>query len=150
MNPATPEMLSLASDLVAYETSRSRSHTGSAPMAFEVIEKLRPRLSDMMGAGGFRGLLSRALVRANGEVPWLLAVHVKGDGSLEGYEGPRSQIEPRKFVEGAVVVLSQALQLLVGLIGASLTSRLIGEIWPECHSIIWISGREEAPNVGAR
>jgi hypothetical protein len=150
MYRATPEMRSLAMDLVAYETCRDPSLEAIAPAAFEVIEKLRPRMVSMMGAGGFRGLVSRALVRANGEVPWLLVVHVKADGSLEGFEGSRSKIDSREFVEGAVVVLSQVLELLVGLIGASLTSRLVGEIWPECHSIIWISGGGETQSARAR
>ena len=84
-----------------------------------------------MGNGGFRALLSRALALANAEVPWLRAVHVKADGTLEGLEALHAQLDPAEFLEGRVVLLAQLLGLLVAFIGPSLTLRLVGEIWPQ-------------------
>ena len=70
--------------LIAYETTGNKSLKTKIPMAFLVDERLRPHLATLMGRVGFRALLSRALVLANADVPWLGAVHVKTDGSLEG------------------------------------------------------------------
>jgi hypothetical protein len=84
-----------------------------------------------MGNGGFRALLARALALAGAEVAWLRAVHVKADGTLEGLEALHAQLKPADFLEGRVVLLAQLLGLLVAFIGPSLTSRLMGEVWPQ-------------------
>ncbi len=82
-----------------------------------------------MGNVGFRALLSRALALANAEVPWLCAVHVKSDGSLEGLDELEAQVHPQEIFEGRVVLLAQLLGLLVALIGENLTLRLVREAW---------------------
>ena len=83
-----------------------------------------------MGSAGFRALLSRSLALANAEVPWLRAVHVKSDGSLEGLDELEAQIGADDFFEGRVVVLAQLLGLLAAFIGENLTLQLMGEVWP--------------------
>jgi hypothetical protein len=71
-----------------------------------------------MGNTGFHALLSRALALANAEVPWLRAVHVKADGSLEGLDEPGKRKWTRKEIaEGALFLLAQLLGLLVAFIG---------------------------------
>ena len=77
-------MREFAERLIAYETRGNNSSETKPLAAFLVDEKLRRHLATLMGSLGFRALLSRALVLANAEVPWLRAVHVKTDGSLEG------------------------------------------------------------------
>jgi len=84
-----------------------------------------------MGNGGFRALLSRALVLAGAEVPWLRAVRVSADGTLEGLEKPAAGLNPAEFHQGRVVFLAQLLGLLVAFIGPGLTLRLLCEIWPQ-------------------
>jgi hypothetical protein len=96
-----------------------------------VTDRLRPHLATLMGIGGFRALLARALVLASAEVSWLRAVQVNADGTLEGLAAPHARLEPAQFREGRVVLLAQLLGLLVAFIGPSLTSRLVGEIWPQ-------------------
>jgi hypothetical protein len=98
---------------------------------FQVTNRLRPHLATLMGNGGFRALLTRALVLASAEVSWLRAVHVNGDGMLEGLETAHARLKPGQFREGQVVLLAQLLGLLVAFIGPGLTSRLIAEIWPQ-------------------
>jgi hypothetical protein len=137
MNRSTPAMRSLAKDLMVHEASRNRSSEAKAPTAFGVVEKLRPHLADLMGIGGFRALLSRALVLGKAEVSWLSAVHVNGIGSLEGFECPHSRLNSAEFLEGRAVLLAQLLGLLMALVGPNLTSRLVGEIWPGFHSTSW-------------
>jgi hypothetical protein len=131
MNRATPEMRSVAKHLMDYEVPRGGPIEANAVAAFPVTEKLRSHLAALMGLGGFRALLSRALVLASAEAPWLSAVHVKADGTLEGLEPLHARIGPAEFLEGRVVLLAQLLGLLVAFIGPNLTSRLAGEIWPQ-------------------
>ena len=128
MSPATPQMRNLAKRLMAYETGGNKSSGTKTPVAFHCCEKLRPHLATLMGDGGFRALLSRAL--ADAEVPWLRAVHVKADGSLEGLEELHVQLDLDEFFEGRIVLLTQLLGLLVAFIGENLTLRLVREVWP--------------------
>jgi hypothetical protein len=124
-------MRDFAKHLMAHDALRNKSSQAKTPAAFHVADKLRPHLVTLTGNGGFRALLSRSLALANEEVPWLRAVHVKADGTLEGLEALHAQVGPPEFLEGRVVLLAQLLGLLVAFIGASLTLRLVGEIWPQ-------------------
>jgi hypothetical protein len=124
-------MRNFAKRLIVYEASGNESSETKTPEVFHVCEKLRPHLATLMGNGGFRALLSRALALANAEDPWLRAVHVKSDGSLEGLEELHAQLDPDELFEGGVVLLAQLLGLLVTFIGENLTVRLVREVWPE-------------------
>jgi hypothetical protein len=124
-------MRDFAERLIAYETRGNKSSKTKTAEVFLVGEKLRLHLTALMGKVGFRALLSRALVLANAEAPWLRAVHVKADGSLGGLDELGGQVDPKKTTEGSVVLLAQLLGLLVAFIGGSLTLRLVREIWPK-------------------
>jgi len=121
-------MRNLAKRLMAYETGGNKSSGTKTPVAFHCCEKLRPHLAALMGDGGFRALLSRAL--ADAEVPWLRAVHVKADGSLGGLEELHVQLDLDEFFEGRIVLLTQLIGLLAAFIGENLTLRLVREVWP--------------------
>jgi hypothetical protein len=131
MNRSTPQMRSIALRLINYETPGNSSSETTDIATFQVTDRLRPHLAMLMGNGGFRALLARALALASAEVSWLRAVQVSADGTLEGSETPHAQLKPAEFREGRVVLLAQLLGLLVAFIGPGLTSRLIGEIWPQ-------------------
>lgn len=131
MNRATPQMGDFAERLVAYETRGNKASATKTPAAFLVCEKLRPHLAVLMGGTGFRSLLSRSLALANAEVPWLRAVHVKADGSLEGMEALEAQVAPENILEGGVVLVAHLLGLLVAFIGENLTLGLVREVWPK-------------------
>jgi hypothetical protein len=120
-----------AQRLIACETKGNKSAEPTLSAGFPVPEKLRPRLAMLMGNGGFRALISRALALANAEVSGLRAVQVKADGSLAGWDDLHAQLGPDKFLEGCVELLAQLLGLLVAFIGPGLTTRLVGEIWPQ-------------------
>lgn len=102
----------------------------NTPSAFRVCEMLRTQLGTFMGAAGFLELLSCALPRAQTEIPWLGAVHVKEDGSLEGVEELNAKYKPDELFEGGVVLVAQLLGLLVAFIGETLTLRFVREVWP--------------------
>jgi hypothetical protein len=124
-------MRDFAKRLIVLETIGDESSQTKTPAAFHVCEKLRPHLATLMGNGGFRALLSRALALANAEGPGLRAMHVKSDGSIEGLQEPNAQLDPDEFFEGTVVLLAQLLGLLVAFIGEKLTLRLVREVWPK-------------------
>lgn len=135
-------MRSFAKRLIDSEALSNTSSAAQAAEVFPVTDKLRPHLATLMGDGGVRALLSRALVLATDEVSWLDAVQVNAVGGLEGFEALGSQLDPSEFVEGRVVLLAQLFGLLEAFIGPSLTSRLSGEIWPQIPLIEQDFGRE--------
>jgi hypothetical protein len=131
MNRATPQMRSVALRLINYETLKNDASETGTTATFPMTERLRPHLATLMGTGGFRALLARALVLASAEVSWLRKVTVNADGTLEGLEMPHAQLKPAEFRDGQVVLLAQLLRLLVAFIGPVMTLRLMGEIWPQ-------------------
>ena len=86
MSRATPQMRSIALLLIGYEAASGGSSETTNPATFQVTDRLRPHLAMLMGNGGFRALLARALVLAGAEVSWLRAVQVNADGALEALE----------------------------------------------------------------
>ena len=130
-NRATPKMRNFAEHLLAYEARSIKSSESKARAGFFVAEKLRSHLVTFLGNVGFRALLSRALVLTNAEIPWLRAVHVKADGSLEGLDKLEAQIDSEEMAAGKVVLLAQFLGLLEAFIGEHLTLQLVCEVWPQ-------------------
>jgi hypothetical protein len=94
MSRAT-EMRSIAKGLVALETPRRGSSATKSPAGFRVAEKLRPHLANLMGDGGYRALLARALALASAEVSWLGAVRVKTDGSFEKFSQAVNELQEK-------------------------------------------------------
>ena len=128
MNRATPKLRIYAERLIADEMSRNASSKSKPTAAFVVMEKLSPHLGALMGAAGFRALLSRALVLANAEVAWLRELHVREDGSFEGLNELQAQANPKEIADGGIILLARLLGLLVILIGDDLTMRLLSNI----------------------
>ena len=131
MSRATPQMRKFAKRLIVCETGGNKSSATKGAAAFPIPAKLRPQLTTLMGNGGFRALLSRALVLAQADVPWLCAVTVKTDGTLGGLEKIHAQPEPYELLEGRIVLLAELLGLMIAFIGESLTLRLVREVWPK-------------------
>ena len=127
MNRVTPKLRIYAAHLIAYEMSRDASSKSKPTAAFVVIEKLRPHFQPLMGAAGFRALMSRALMLANTEVAWLHQLQVRGDGSLEGLNEVEAEANPEEIATGGIALLARLLGLLVTLIGEDLTVRLISD-----------------------
>ena len=121
-------MRRFAGRLIDYEAPLRSPSSDAARHA--VIDELRPQLVNLMGMGGFRGLLSRAIVLGGEEARWLRAVHVTADGSLSGLE-EYSALEPGQFAEGKVILLAELLGMMVALIGYGLTLRVVLDIWPK-------------------
>jgi hypothetical protein len=125
-------MLDVATHLMLYETAfGDKSVEGNIPPAFHVSDRLHPHLVNMMGTAGYRSLLVRALLLADGDIPWLRSVNIKPDGSLETLDAHQARIEPAKYFKGRVVLLAQLLGLLLAFIGPRLTVRLVSTVWPQ-------------------
>src|SRR5665213_1055531 len=86
MSRSSPQLRNFAQRLITYEANGNKSAKTQITDTFDVCEKLRPQLAILMGNGGLRALLARALTLASAEIPWLRAVHVKSNGALEGLE----------------------------------------------------------------
>jgi len=123
-------MRNFAKRILACEADGDLSAATQAPKAFHVFEKMRPQLAALMGNGGFRVLLSRALALARPEAPWLRAIDVKSDGALGGLEETQAKLSSDAMFVGKVALLAQLLGLLLTFIGENLTLRLVLEVWP--------------------
>jgi len=132
MKRATPQMRNLSRRLIAYETAENKSFAINAvPAAFAFPERLHLLLATLLGNGGFRALLSRALAMAAAEVPEFRSVQVRADGTLGGLEELHGRLDSDKLLEWRIVLLAHLLALLVAFIGASLTLNLVCEAWPQ-------------------
>src|ERR1043166_9800294 len=129
MSRPTPKMRAFAGRLIADETKGN--HSGiKGPTSLQIFEKLRPHLATLMGTTGFRGLISRALMLATAEAPWLCRLQVTGDGTVEGFDGTDAWADAEKMAEGNVVLVAQLLGLLVAFIGEQLSLQMMREVWP--------------------
>lgn len=131
MDRDSPQMRSIARQLIAFEAPVNASAEAGSPSAFRIIDKLRPHFSQLMGRGGFKALLARALVLAAAEVSWLATVQVDANGELEGLAVAQATVVGGNDAEGEVALVSQLLGLLVAFIGPALTLRLINQLWPQ-------------------
>jgi hypothetical protein len=129
MSRATPALVVFARTLIAFDIEESR-YLKTRGASFATVDKLRQRLEIFLGKAGFRAILTRALVLASTEANWLRAVHIRGDGSLEGLEDLATEVAPDEFLTGRVLVLAHLLGMLVSFIGEELTRQTLQDIWP--------------------
>ena len=120
-------MRAVAVRIVARETKRGANPSA----AFIAFERLREPLAVLMGTGGFRAILSRALAVSDGGSSWLRAIHVNANGMLEGLKEMETQLTPDQFLEASVILLESVLQILVAFIGEHLTFGIVADTWPK-------------------
>jgi len=126
-----PQTRDLAERLIAYESAAGKTSEPSKLAAFRVCETLRQPLCALAGVAGFRSLLSRALTLARAEAPSLSAVQIAPDGSLQGLDDLRPEIDTDQAREAGVILLAQLIGLLLFFMGEGLTLRLvISEVLP--------------------
>ncbi len=124
------EFSEVTSRLLALENSlRDGTELGNSA-ANHVCEKLRGPLIQFIGLGGYRSLLSRALALAGSEVPWLRLLHIKANGSLEGFEEDPAVRQSDDLAQGEIALVSHLLRLLTTLIGPAITTGLLRDFWP--------------------
>jgi hypothetical protein len=127
-----PQRRDLAQRLLAYENAGGKTSEPTEFAVFRVCETLRPPLCALAGVAGFCSLLSRALTLARAEAPSLSAVQVSADGSLQGLDELRSQVDADQAREAGIILITQLLGLLVRVVGEAMTVQLVtSEILPD-------------------
>jgi hypothetical protein len=122
----------LAQRLLAYQNVAGNASEPTEFAAFGVCERLRQPLITLAGLAGFRSLLSRALTLARAEAPSLSAVQVAADGSLQGLDALRPQVDADQAREAGIILITQLLGLLVRVVGEAITLQLVtSEILPD-------------------
>jgi hypothetical protein len=130
MDTPSPSIRELARRLLAVEAASQSAADPRTHEAVRVCEKLRVSLTRFAGADGFTALLRRALALARAEVPALQGVTEKADGSMAGLDELTAD-GLNVGNDAAVAITTQLLGLMVTFIGAPLTVRLVGEVWPD-------------------
>ena len=127
-----PKTRDLVQRLLAYESAGGKTSGPTELAAFRACERLRQPLIALAGVAGFRSLLSRALTLARAEAPSLSGVQVAADGSLEGIDELRPQVDADQAREAGIILVTQLLGLLVRVIGEAATLQLVtSEILPD-------------------
>jgi hypothetical protein len=127
-----PQTRDLAQRLLAHENAVGKTSEPTEFAAFGVCERLRQPLITLVGVAGFRSLLSRALTLTRAEAPSLSAVQVAGDGSLQGLNELRPQVDANQAREAGIILITQLLGLLVRVVGEAVTLQLVtSEILPD-------------------
>jgi len=116
-----------AKRLLAVQAATSVSESCPSP-GVRVPQRLRTYLTRLIGADGFTALQRRALLLARAEIPSLRTVKVTAEGQLEGIEALSDG------GEAATAIIAHVLELLVALIGESLTLRLMLDAFPDAPS----------------
>ena len=142
---ATPKLKEFARRLLRFEAVSSKSAGADDFAAFRTCEKLGGPLGKLMGPGGYRALLSRALSLAGADAPWLGKLFLKEDSSLEGFAAVRKELGSKAITEGEVALVAQLLGLLVTFIGPALTLGLVQEGWPKADFNDLDFGTNEKP-----
>jgi hypothetical protein len=126
------EMRDLAARLIAFELNAGESSEPIESAALRVYKKLRQSISAFAGAAAFQSLAFRALSQVQSEVPRLWAVQVAEDGSLEGLNDIRSQIDNDMDLAGeeGTILIARILNLLHIFLGEALTLSLLRDAWP--------------------
>ena len=127
-----PPQRDLAQRLLAYENTAGKTSEPKEFSAFRVCETLRQPLCALAGVAGCRSLLSRALTLARAEAPSLSAVQVAADGSLQGLDELRPQVDEDQAREAGIILITQLLGLLVRVVGEGMALQLVtSEILPD-------------------
>ena len=137
MNRATPQLREFARRLNEHEARQKESIRSHDPAVFAVLDRLRPPLSTLMGNGGHRALILRALTLAGAEFPWMHGARVAPDGALNASLVIQGEVEPMELSRGGVALVAQLIGLLVAFIGEKLTLQLLLDIWPKLPRRDW-------------
>jgi hypothetical protein len=129
----------------AREAKKSRSPAALSGGMEASCRRLHARLDPLIGAGGFRALLARALHLAAKEFPWLDAVYVEEHPAcgLKGLREAVKGLDAQSVGDAFALVLANIIWLLVTFIGEDIAFGLLREVWPEVETVASASASEE-------
>ena len=130
---ATPQVKSLAQRLLVYEAKNSPSPAKLAEALESCCQRLHKRLDPLVGVGGFRALLDRALYLAKIERPWLkeVEIHDYPGCELKALNEAMTGRQSTEISETLTIILANVIWLLVTFIGEDIVYGLIEEAWPD-------------------
>ncbi|HKG96295.1 MAG TPA: hypothetical protein VKA97_00675 [Pyrinomonadaceae bacterium] len=133
MRQASPELKNLARRLLAHEAKKSPSPVKLAEALAVCCQRLHTGLDPLIGGGGFRALLDRALYLAKKEHSWLNGVGIEDypGCELKTLREAMNGKEPAVINETFTVILANVIWLLVTFIGEDIALGLIEEAWPD-------------------
>ncbi len=138
----------LAGRLLAMEVPPRADVGAWVAGADSVCAKLRAAAASLVGQGGYRAVLTRALVLTRAEHPWLRAVeafHGPGDGvCLLGLLEAAATVDLDEVRGGLTALVTRILLLLGAFIGRELTLLQTQIVWPELQLSEAPSGPKEA------
>lgn len=145
MRQATPQLRDLAGRAFAREAKRSRSPAALSDGMEASCRRLHARLDPLIGAGGFRALLARALHLATKEFPWLDAVRVEEHPAceLKGLREAVKGLDAQSVGDAFSLVLAHIIWLLVTFIGEDIALGLVREVWPGIETGAAVSASNE-------
>jgi hypothetical protein len=146
MKPGNPKLQELALRLLEHETTNSGNSDEPVKAIEFCCQRLHDRLDRLIGAGGFRALLNRALYLAKKKYAWLEGVGIE-DYPGCGFKDLREAVKGKKPAtvnEANALILANVIWLLVTFIGEDITIGLIQEAWPDVTTDIAASSSEEA------
>ncbi|MCP9495856.1 MAG: hypothetical protein MSG64_15515 [Pyrinomonadaceae bacterium MAG19_C2-C3] len=132
MRQATPELLELARRLLAHEAKQSRPRGNAAAMK-RACERLSEPVNSLVGAGGLRALVARALYLAKQEFAWLEGVKADETAvcSFSNLDEATAGQPADEASRGTAQILANIIWLLVTFIGDDIVLRLVHETWSD-------------------
>lgn len=146
MRPRDPKLQKLAQALFEREATKSGSPDEPVKAIELCCQRLHDRLDRLIGAGGFRALLNRALYLAKEKYAWLQGVGIEDYPGCE-FKDLREAVKGKKSAtvnEACTLILANVIWLLVTFIGEDITIGLIQEAWPGVRTDIAASSSKEA------
>jgi hypothetical protein len=145
MRQATPQLRELSRRLFAGAAKKSRGPAALAEALEVSCRSLHGRLDPLIGAGGYRALLARALHLAKKEFPWLEGVEVEEHPAcaLKGLRGAVKGLDASRVNEAFALVLANVIWLLVTFIGEDIALGLVREVWPGVETGAAVSASTE-------
>ena len=118
---------SIAETLVVSGSTALSARPGALTLS---LIALRPNLLTLMGRGGLRTLVARALFLVSHRFPALWGVRTIDDGTLVGLEDACATLSDSEFDEVRLLFLTEILLLLLEFLGPGMTRAVISESWP--------------------
>lgn len=132
MRQATPPLRNLAQRLFEHEAKESLNPTELSEALQICCRRLHSQLGRLIGSGGFRALLERAVYLAKKEHSWLDTVTIAEypGCELNGLVIATKGKNPETVKQAAILILANVIWLLVTFIGEDIALGLIREAWP--------------------
>lgn len=93
--------------------------------------RVRQRLVQLVGVGGFRALMVHAVALAREEHEWLRELHVAEDGCLISASPAQPACTLTQRKAGSLAIRRYFRALSCRFLGGSLVERIIRDAWPE-------------------